>query len=386
MFAFSLINVYSTLISLSMIKPKTDSATGIAGTVEDAGLPAAMERSSARRARKNTGRVTLSDLAALIGVTKVTVSRALNTPELVSVNTLERVRAAVQQTGYTPDLIAGSLASNRSRLIVALIPAMAGTVFQETVEALTTELAQTGYQLLIGQSGYDESREDALIDAILGRRPAGIVLTGVVHSQHARQKLRESGIPVVETWDITREPIDMLVGFSHEKVGKAAAQHLLAQGVKRAAVIAPGDRRSQVRTQAFLKAFAKAAAADPAVAIPVVTIPSPANMGDGRRGLASLLDEHADIEGIFCGADILALGALIEARARGLDIPRELRVVGYGDLNFAKDTDPPLTTIRIDGTRIGKLAASLLVDRIQEGEVDQRVVDVGFKLIERETS
>ncbi|WP_231937011.1 LacI family DNA-binding transcriptional regulator [Caballeronia udeis] len=326
--------------------------------------------------------MTLSDLAALTGVTKVTVSRALNTPELVSVSTLERVRAAVQQTGYTPDLVAGSLASNRSRLIVALIPAMAGSVFQETVEALTTELAANGYQLLIGQSGYDESREDALIDAILGRRPAGIVLTGVVHSQDARQKLRESGIPVVETWDITREPIDMLVGFSHEKVGKAAALHLLAQGVTRAAVITPGDRRAQVRTQAFVKAFSKGSA----IEIPVITIPSPANLGDGRRGLARLLDEYAAMEAVFCGADILALGALIEARARGLDIPRRLRVIGYGDMNFAKDTDPPLTTIRIDGTRIGKLAASLLVERIRDGEVDRRVVDVGFKLIERETS
>jgi LacI family gluconate utilization system Gnt-I transcriptional repressor len=385
MFAFSLITVYSTLISLSMTKPKTNSGIRISGIVEDVALPAAMDHPPSRRARKNTGRVTLSDLAALIGVTKVTVSRALNTPELVSVTTLERVRAAVQQTGYTPDLIAGSLASNRSRLIVALIPAMAGSVFQETVEALTTELAANGYQLLIGQSGYDESREDALIDAILGRRPAGIVLTGVVHSQDARRKLRESGIPVVETWDITREPIDMLVGFSHEKVGKAAALHMLAQGVTRAAVITPGDRRAQVRTQAFVKAFAKGAADSP-VAIPVVTMPSPASLGDGRRGLASLLDEHAGIEAIFCGADILALGALIEARVRGLDIPQQLRVIGYGDMNFAKDTDPPLTTIRIDGTRIGKLAASLLVDRIKDGEVDQRVIDVGFKLIERETS
>ena len=94
--------------------------------------------------------VTLSDLAALVGVTKVTVSRALNTPELVSVDTLERIREAVRQTGYTPDLIAGSLASTRSDLIVALIPAMGGSVFQETVEALTSELAASGYQLLIG--------------------------------------------------------------------------------------------------------------------------------------------------------------------------------------------------------------------------------------------
>jgi LacI family transcriptional regulator, gluconate utilization system Gnt-I transcriptional repressor len=382
MFAFSLINVCSTLILLSMTKPKTDSTAGIAGIFEDVALPAAADRTASRRARKTTGRVTLSDLAALIGVTKVTVSRALNTPELVSVNTLERVRAVVQQTGYTPDLVAGSLASNRSRLIVALIPAMAGSVFQETVEALTMELAANGYQLLIGQSGYDESREDALIDAILGRRPAGIVLTGVMHSREARQKLRESGVPVVETWDITREPIDMLVGFSHEKVGKAAALHLLAQGVTRAAVITPGDRRAQVRTQAFVKAFAKGSA----IEIPVVTIPSPANLGDGRRALAGLLNEYAGMEAVFCGADILALGALIEARARDLPIPSQLRVIGYGDMNFAKDTDPPLTTIRIDGTRIGKLAASLLVERIRDGEVDRRVVDVGFKLIERESS
>ena len=109
-----------------MTKPKTDRTAGISGIFEDVALPAAIDRPASRRARKTTGRVTLSDLAALIGVTKVTVSRALNTPELVSVNTLERVRAVVQQTGYTPDLVAGSLASNRSHLIVALIPAMAG--------------------------------------------------------------------------------------------------------------------------------------------------------------------------------------------------------------------------------------------------------------------
>lgn len=222
-----------------------------------------------RRARKNTGRVTLSDLAKLVGVTKVTVSRALNTPELVSGDTLERVREAVRQTGYTPDLVAGSLASNRSRLIVALIPTIAGSVFQETVAALTTELAAAGYQLLIGQSGYDESREDALLDAIVGRRPAGIVLTGVVHSASVRQKLQAAGVPVVETWDITRNPLDMLVGFSHQKVGQAAARYLKQRGAKRPAVITPSDRRAQARAQAFVKAFGSEAD------IPVMAAESP---------------------------------------------------------------------------------------------------------------
>ncbi|TKC86383.1 LacI family DNA-binding transcriptional regulator [Trinickia terrae] len=322
----------------------------------------------------------MSDLAELIGVTKVTVSRALNTPELVSSETLERVREAVRQTGYTPDLIAGSLASNRSRLIVALIPAIAGSVFQETVAALTAELAEAGYQLLIGQSGYDESREDALLDAIVGRRPAGIVLTGVVHSEHARQKLRAAGIPVVETWDITRSPLDMLVGFSHQKVGEAAARYLQERGARRPAVVTPGDHRAQVRAQAFVKSF------ENAEGIPIVSVASPANLGDGRRALARLLEEHPGIDAVYCGADIMALGVLMEARHRGLAVPQQLKVIGYGDQNFAADTDPPLTTIRIDGTRIGMLAASMLIDKIETGAGKARKVDVGFTLIERETA
>lgn len=334
----------------------------------------------ARRARKSTGRITLSDLAKLVGVTKVTVSRALNTPELVSADTLERVREAVRQTGYTPDLVAGSLASNRSRLIVALIPTIAGSVFQETIAALTTELAAAGYQLLIGQSGYDESREDALLDAIVGRRPAGIVLTGVAHSASVRQKLQAAGIPVVETWDITRTPLDMLVGFSHQKVGQAAARYLKQRGAQRPAVITPNDRRAQARALAFVKAFGNGAS------IPVIAAESPAGLGDGRRALGELLDRHPNIDAVFCGADILALGVLMEAGHRGLAVPAQLRVVGYGDQAFARDTTPALTTIRIDGTGIGKLAASLLIERIEHGDAARRTVDVGFMLVERDSA
>ncbi|MGU7768753.1 LacI family DNA-binding transcriptional regulator [Burkholderia sp. MR1-5-21] len=334
----------------------------------------------ARRARKNSGRVTLSDVAKRVGVTKITVSRALNTPELVSADTRDRVLAAVRETGYTPDLVAGALASTRSRLIVALIPTIAGSVFQETVAALTAELAAAGYQLLIGQSGYDDAREDALLDAVIGRRPAGIVLTGVAHSAQARDKLRASGIPVVETWDLTRRPLDMLVGFSHRHVGEAAARYLRERGARRPAVVTPSDRRAQVRAQAFVDAFGATSG------IPVVTAESPANLGDGRRALGELLERAPDVDAVFCGADILALGVLMEAGHRGIAVPRQLRVVGYGDQNFAKDTAPALTTIRIDGTGIGKLAASLLVDRIERGECERRVVDVGFTLIERDSA
>jgi LacI family gluconate utilization system Gnt-I transcriptional repressor len=335
-----------------------------------------------RRARRASGGVTLRELAQLVGVTKVTVSRALNTPSLVSPDTLQRVQEAVRKTGYVPNLVAGALASNRSRLVVAIVPSLSGSVFQETTGALTTALAKAGYQLLIGQSGYDESREDALLDAVIGRRPAGIVLTGVMHSPASRQRLQAAGIPVVETWDLTDAPIDMLVGFSHRKVGEEAARYLHRRGVRQAAVITPTDRRARTRSQAFADTMQALTGS----AVPQYPMPSPTHLGDGRMALATLLKDHPATDGLFCGADSLALGALIEARARAIDVPGQLRILGYGDLNFSAYTDPPLSTMRIDGTLIGALAASMLIDRIQDRKVSDKVKDVGFKLVERSST
>lgn len=332
-----------------------------------------------RRARRSSGGITLKELAEMVGVTKVTISRALNTPELVSPETLKRVQDAVRATGYIPNLVAGSLASNRSRLIVALIPTVAGTVFQETTEAMTAALREAGYQLLIGQSGYDESNEDELLEAIIGRRPAGIVLTGVIHSAKARQRLKACGIPVVETWDLTDAPIDMLVGFSHRQVGQAAAEFLRGRGARHAAVITPNDRRAMTRAGAFADAVRHAGAGE----VPVLPVKPPTHLGDGRDALSRLLSAHPETDAVFCAADSLALGVLIEARARGIAVPQRLRVLGYGDLVFADHTDPPLSTMRIDGTRIGRMAAAMLVERIEGREVAQPVVDVGFQLVER---
>ena len=153
-------------------------------------------------------------------------------PDQVSPETLARVQEAVSRTGYVPNRVAGGLASNRSRLVAAIVPTIASPMFLETVQALTDALAAEGYQVMLGESGYDGTREDALLDAIIGRRPDGVVLTGVMHSPEGRRRLAAAGIPVVETWDLTPTPIDMLVGFSHEKVGAASAEYLHARGAR----------------------------------------------------------------------------------------------------------------------------------------------------------
>lgn len=342
------------------------------------------DQDRARRARRGSGGVTLHDVARIAKVSPITASRAINSPGQVAVATLARVRAAVEKTGYVPNKVAGSLASSRSRLVAGVVPTVVGPVFQDMVQSLTDTFAAAGYQFMIGQSGYDASREDDLLEAIIGRRPDGIVLTGIVHSEAGRRRLLASRIPVCETWDLTGAPIDMVVGFSHEKIGAAVAEHLAAVGRKRLAVLTGDDARALRRKSGFVAAARAAGlASDPVDGVPTGIVRAPTTAGGGRTGLIDLLARQPDIDAVFCSSDLLAVGVLIEARARGIRVPEDLGVVGFGDLALARDFEPPLTTVRVDGAAIGRLAARFIVDRVESRPVAERVVDVGFSVIRR---
>ena len=213
-----------------------------------------------RRSRRGSGAVTLHDVAKLAGVAPITASRALNTPGAgVAPRCCSKVTDAVARTGYVPNLLAGGLASARSRLVAAVVPTISGPVFLETVQALTEALAERGYQLMLGQSGYVGSREDALLDAIIGRRPDGIVLTGIMHSAEGRQRLLAAGIPVVETWDLTPTPHRHAGGLL--ACGGRAARwpsSCTRKGRRRLAMVAGDDERAQRRQQRLPRSAARA--------------------------------------------------------------------------------------------------------------------------------
>lgn len=339
-----------------------------------------------RGSRKSAGGITLRDVAQLAGVAPITASRALNTPSAVSAKVLQKVKDAVERTGYVPNLLAGGLASNKSRLVAVVVPTVIGPVFQEIVHTLTETLAAAGYQVMLGQSGYENSREDALLEAIIGRRPDGVVLTGIMRSAEARKRLLASGIPVVETWDLTPTPIDMLVGFSHEDIGREVARYLHGAGRRTVAVVGGRDERSRRRMDAFAQEAATLGMTAAGAPAPMHHVTAPTTLGQGRRGLADLLAREGGIDAIFCSSDLLALGVMIEAQSRGIRIPEQLAVVGFGDLEFSRDLQPQLTTVRIDGTGIGQRAARFIIDRAAGIEVAERIVDIGFSIIQRESA
>lgn len=322
--------------------------------------------------------VTLHDVAREAGVSLITASRALSNPAVVSAKTIARVQQAVAATGYIPNLLAGGLKSRRSLLVAALVPTISVAQFLPTVQALTETLDSAGYQLILGQSGYDHAREEALLNAMVGRRPDGIVVTGLVHSPRAREQLRRLGVPVVETWDLTDQPVDMLVGFSHPEVGRAIARYFQAKGWQRLGIATGDDHRASLRRDGFLSVVGQT--------LPTAVVPAPSNLALGRRALADLLQQAPRLQAVYCSSDQLAQGVLAEAQARGLRVPQDLAVCGFGDADFAAHTVPSLTTVQVDGAAIGRLAAQLIIDRCRGQAVAQPVVDVGFRIIERQST
>jgi LacI family gluconate utilization system Gnt-I transcriptional repressor len=321
---------------------------------------------------------TLHDVAREAGVSLITASRALGNPGIVSKPTIERVRAAVRKTGYVPNLLAGGLKSRRSMTVAGLVPIISVPQFLPTVQALTESLDDAGYQLLLGQSGYDHAREEKLVDTMLGRRPDGIVVTGLLRSQRAREQLRRVGVPVVETWDLGERPLDMMVGFSHGEVGRAVARFFLAKGWKHIGIATGDDHRALQRRDGFVEGIGRD--------VPTAVVPAPSNLALGRRALAELLQKQPKLQAVCCSSDGLAQGVLVEAAARGLRVPQDLAVFGFGDAEFAAHLRPSLTTVHIDGARIGRLAAQLVLDRCQGRPVPHPVIDVGFRIVEREST
>jgi LacI family transcriptional regulator, gluconate utilization system Gnt-I transcriptional repressor len=321
---------------------------------------------------------TLHDVAQLAGVSFMTVSRALNTPQRVSPATLEKVRQAVAASGYIPNALAGGLKSKRSMTVVGLVPIISVPQFLPTVRALTDVLDAHGYQLILGQTGYDHSREEKLMATMMARRPDGIVVIGQVVSAAARQQLRTVGVPVVETWDLPPAPVDMAVGFSHTQAGHAVADHFLTRGFTRLAVATGDDARAQSRLAGFL-----ARVGHP---VPTVVNAAPSSLAHGRNALAQLLAQDPTVQAVCCSSDALAHGVMVEATARGLRVPQDLAVCGFGDADFAAHLFPSLTTVRVDGADMGRRAAQLVLDRCSGTPIAHKVVDVGFEVVARQST
>lgn len=332
------------------------------------------------RTRRRAG-ATLADVAHAAGVSTATVSRALNTPELLSKEALGRVHSAIAATGYIPALATGSVVTNRSRLIAVMVPSSPLGLFDSTVRAAASALEDGGYQSLLGIYSRDATREK-IVTQILSRKPGGLILIGLPVSPDVRALLVESRLPIVETWEMPLAPIDMVAGISHHDIGIAIGNFLIRKGYKRPIIFSTHSSRGHVRRYGLSRVLMEAGLGEP----PSVDHGLPGTIGEGRQSFAKLWESGERPDVIVCASDWLAHGVIIEAAHRGIRIPQDVAVLGFGDFDFADQLEPSLTTVRVDGGEIGRQAAAMMLSALGNDRRDREKaprIDVGFKLVER---
>lgn len=341
-----------------------------------------MTKTVRKRRYRGRGAIRIEEVARLAGVSAITVSRAINMPGKVAEETRKAIWDAIEQTGYIPNQVAGSLASNRSRTIGVIIPTVVNSIFADKVQGMTDALGKEGYQLLLANSGYSLEVEADLVASFLAQRPSGLVITGTTHADRTRSLLSRAGIPVVETWTVGRKPIDMQVGFSNELAARAMVLYLHGLGYKRIGFVsAPvkDNDRAQGRLRGYRDALREVGL------FHSVTWEREAafSFRNGALALASLIEKDPKMEAIFFANDILAAGALLECQRRGIRVPEDLGIAGFDDVDLAAETVPGLTTVRIPRYEIGARAATMILDRIAGREPEQTKVDLGFEIVQR---
>jgi LacI family gluconate utilization system Gnt-I transcriptional repressor len=331
-------------------------------------------------ARNARAPVKITDVAAAAGVAPMTVSRVINTPDRVSAETASRVRAAIERLGYVPNLIAGGLSSRRSRMVAAIVPTIAHPMFAGLVQAFTDAMRGAGYQVMLSLSGYADDDADALLRALLGRRPDALLITGATHSPAGLQMLTEAHVPIVEIWDVSPCPIDMLVGFDHAQVGASVAAFFLAKGQDRFITISADDPRALLRTEGFIKAVEGGGG----TVVGNTVLPAPSTIMAGRQALRAFLPKLEHRTALFCSSDLLAFGAITEARLHGIAVPEQLAVCGFGNFELSSAVEPPFTTVNVEGAEAGTLAASFLLRRLAgEPPREEDRLHVPFRIVER---
>jgi LacI family gluconate utilization system Gnt-I transcriptional repressor len=313
-----------------------------------------------------SGPARMSDVARLAGVSKMTVSRVL-AGHSVALATRERVQQAIDELGYVADAAAGALSSGRSEFVAVLVPSLASSNFSDTVRGLTAALEPQGLQLLLGDTDYDLDREERLVRSMLRHQPRCVALTGAQHTAATRTLLVRSGIPVVEMWDLPSDPIDAVVGFSNAKAAREMVRYLQARGYRRIGFIGGAgdlDRRGYERLKGYRQEIR-------------------------ALSLDALLDQWPDTDAVMCVSDMSAFGAIMQCHRRGLSVPDDIAVAGFGNFEVSACSHPTITTVSVDAHGIGYRTGETLLAALNGHRAQDRAhtkVNIDYTVIARESA
>lgn len=317
----------------------------------------------------------------------MTASRVLRGADGYSDATRDKVLAVADRLGYVPNRIAAALGADSSTSLVAIaLPTLGRELYSQILEGLENKLTSVGYQPIIGVVGYDDEAEFQWLNSALAWRPCALVVAGRERSAANRTLLQSLTVPVVEIWNIdqgadrqTRSD-PLRVGFNHHAAGFEMGQYLTGRYRGQAGYV--GTRVNDITLGVDrLKGFTDGFGSEPQSLI----LNDRSSFYAGYYGAEQLLSANPALRVLYFLDDNMAVGGLMFCQQKGIKIPGEVAIAGFGGLDVGSVLATRLTSTKVRRLKIGKLAAENLIKRLNNDPV---VVldDVGFQLIKGETA
>ena len=337
--------------------------------------------------QSNGKSVSVVDVARAAGVSLGTVSNALNRPERVKPETLERVHNAIATLGFVRNEAARQLRAGRSRSIGLVVLDVANPFFTDICEGVEEAAADAGLAVLLCNSNEDPTREKRYLNLLEELRAYGVLLTPVLNTNRQVKEMQRRGVPVVLV-DRGSSRTQCSVSVDDVSGGELATRHLLERGHQRIAYAGGPLQLTQVadRLRGARAAYAAAGVDDAKL---TVLETNGLTVSSGRRAGEQIaaIPARRRPTAAFCANDLVALGLLQQMTTHGVDVPGQLAIVGYDDIEFAAAAAVPLTSVRQPRSQLGRTATELLIEEVEDpGQHVHRQVVFAPELIERQSS
>ena len=333
----------------------------------------------AEKENKNS-KVSLSVVAKEAGVSKMTASRVLRGDGGYSEKTRQLVMQKVDELGYLPNRLATVFAGDQSSTFIGVsIPDLGNEVFAQVLEGIDRKLGAFGHQSVLGLTQHTQKEEEAWISTVLSWQPAGLILTGRYHSPRSLEMLKSAGIPVVELWDLNSSPLDLSVGINHFDSGFDMGRYLIGCGYSRLGYVGTSHDTANAASSR-LDGFCKAVEGGGGDVTRQLCLHDTATYYTGFYGTEQLLSGSKQIDCIYYQNDAMAFGGLQYVTSKGMAVPGDIGIAGWGDLPIASVLHNRLTSCHVPHLKIGQVAAEMMLARLS-GEPVESCRDIGFRLI-----
>ena len=326
--------------------------------------------------------VRIKEVAKLARVSTATVSHVINKTRFVSDDTKRRVLSAIERVGYTPNIHARNLASGQSRTLGLIISDITNPFFPDLVKSIQERALELGYDVIVLNTNYDPERDARYVQRLLELRVRGVIILTTEMDLSVIQRLSSRKIAVVFL-DIGKvSPHISNIRIDYEKGVHEAVEHLLDLGHRQIAFISGPLRfkSAQFRRQAFLetmKSHRTSLHTEPLI------LEGDFRLESGEQVVREMQKMKSRPTAVLAANDLMAVGALRELERAGLQVPKDVSLVGCDDISLAKLTDPQLTTIRIPRSEIGAAAVEAV---LQTNSSEGREIKISTQLIVRQST